>query len=417
MVIFQKMDHCIQVMQKKVHHLLDPDSDFWYSKLANSFIIATIVLNIIAVILESESGIRQEFRLLFDNVEYFSLIVFTLEYLLRFWSAPANPQFRGMSAAQARWAYTTSFFGLIDLVAIVPFFFSFFIPNTETLRILRLFRIFKLMRYNAAMNTLLTVIKEEAKDLISVIFLLAILLLLASSGIYLFEHEAQPEHFGSILQSMWWGIVTISTVGYGENVPATVPGRIFAGLIMVLGIGLVALPAGILASAFSEQLGRHKVRYRNAVQEILSRGDDITDDDRHVLKSVQNQCNLSEQDARTIFKEVETTLAQEQKAKEQDKKQAAAMAHMANALVKSKNNLTAEDVSAVVQAAQTTAQTIEQSSAAQNPLAYCKQCGSKVAATDKFCGHCGAALKTAVVADNSASAAKTDNTNNNEPSA
>lgn len=287
-------------LQKKIYHLLDPDSDFWYSKFVNRFIIATILLTVTAVILESESTLEQYYAFEFNQIEYFSLIVFSVEYFLRIWSAPMNPQYKDLSASSARWTYARSFFAIIDLIAILPFILSFFGVDTRILRIIRLFRIFKITRYNAAMNTLLAVVKEEAKDLLSVIFLLAIVLVMASSGIYLFEHEAQPEHFGSILRSMWWAIVTITTVGYGDVVPITTPGRIFSGIIMVTSIGLVALPAGILASAFSEQLGRHKVQYKNAVMAVLEKGE-ITDDDRHILKSIQNKCNLSEMDAHTIL--------------------------------------------------------------------------------------------------------------------
>ena len=309
--IFKAIIQAYLNLQKKVYHLLDPDSDFWYSKLINRFIIATILLTVTAVILESESSLELHYSLIFEQIEYFSLIVFFIEYALRLWSAPMNPQYSNLSAASARWTYARSFFAIIDLVAILPFILSFFTVDTRVLRIIRLFRIFKITRYNAAMNTLLAVVKEKAKDLLSVIFLLAIVLVMSSSGIYLFEHSAQPDHFGSILRSMWWAIVTITTVGYGDVVPITVPGRIFAGLIMVASIGLVALPAGILASAFSEQLDRHKVQYRNAVMAVLEKGD-ITDDDRHILKSIQNKCNLSETDANTILNTVLAEIKKQQ---------------------------------------------------------------------------------------------------------
>ncbi len=376
MAFLQKIKQYIFNGQKKVHHLLDPDSDFWYSKLANSFIIATIILNILAFTLETEPNIRLEFYILFQNIEYFSLIVFTVEYLLRFWSAPASEEYQGLSASKARWKYTTSFFGIIDLLAIIPFFFSFFIPNTEALRIIRLFRVFKVMRYNAAMNTLLTVVKEKAKDLMSVIFLLTILLILASSGVYLFEHEAQPEHFGSILRAMWWAIVTISTVGYGDAVPITVAGRIFAGGIMVLGIGLVALPAGILASAFSEQLGRHKIQYRNAVQDILAKGQGLNAEDEHILKSMQNKCNLSDQDAKSLYQEVASNL-------EKQAKQDQAMADVAKYIVAQpqKQNITKEESKA------TPLQN------AEKPIKFCANCGEEIAKTDNYCRYCGKNLK------------------------
>ncbi|VEJ09344.1 ion transporter [Actinobacillus delphinicola] len=400
MNFIQKIEKFIFNVQKWVHYLLDPDSDFWYSKLVNSFIIATIILDILAVTLESEPNIRYQFRMLFENVERFSLIIFTLEYFLRFWSAPASDEYKDVSASVARWRYTTSFFGLIDLIAIAPFFLAFFIPNTEALRIIQLFRAFKLMRYNAAMNTLLTVVKEEARDLLSVIFLMGILLIIASSGIYLFEHKAQPEHFGSILRSMWWAIVTITTVGYGENVPVTVPGRIFAGMVMVISIGIVALPAGILASAFSEQLGRHKTQYRNAVQDILSKGNGITSDDRHILKSIQNKCNLSDLDANNIYREVVAEMTKQQQhiqavmdsVQKVTPQQPAST--QANTTSVSAESSTVARVANVEQAAQNpSTDPIPSPTAALEEMApvpkFCTQCGAKVNPGDKYCSQCG----------------------------
>ncbi len=404
MNFIQKIEKFIFNVQKWVHYLLDPDSDFWYSKLVNSFIIATIILDILAVTLESEPDIRHQFRMLFENVERFSLIIFTLEYFLRFWSAPASDEYKDVSASVARWRYTTSFFGLIDLIAIAPFFLAFFIPNTEALRIIQLFRAFKLMRYNAAMNTLLTVVKEEARDLLSVIFLMGILLIIASSGIYLFEHKAQPQHFGSILRSMWWAIVTITTVGYGENVPVTVPGRIFAGMVMVISIGIVALPAGILASAFSEQLGRHKTQYRNAVQDILSKGNGITPDDRHILKSIQNKCNLSDLDANNIYREVVDEMAKQQQhiqaVMDSVQKVTPATTPQPQPTQKATSPSTSSAPSTVTQIANVVQEAqnpgtdpIPSPEAALETMApapkFCTQCGAKVNQGDKYCSQCG----------------------------
>ncbi len=385
MNFIQRIEKIIFNIQKWIHYFLDPDSDFWYSKLVNSFIITTIVVDILAVTFASEPNIRDQFYLFLGNIEYFSLIVFTLEYFLRLWSAPMSDEYKDVSVKIARWRYATSFFGLIDLIAIIPFFLAFFIPNTEALRIIQLFRAFKLMRYNAAMNTLLTVVKEEARDLLSVIFLMGILLIIASSGVYLFEHSVQPEHFGSILRSMWWAIVTIATVGYGENVPITVPGRVFAGIVMVISIGIVALPAGILASAFSEQLGRHKTQYRNAVQDILSKGQKISSDDRHVLKSIQNKCNLSDLDANNIYREVVEEMTKQKHIQ-------TVVASVQNVFPTTSSDSISRSATNIVPqetCAAPTPSIVTTIKATSSIPKFCTECGAKVDLGNKYCGQCG----------------------------
>jgi voltage-gated potassium channel len=145
----------------------------------------------------------------------------------------------------------------------------FFSVDLRFLRALRLVRVFKLTRYSSSMTLLLKVLRDEAQSFGAAFFILIIVLIFASSGIYLFEHEVQPESFGNIPQAVWWSVSTLATVGYGDVIPFTVGGKIFGIVIMIIGIGIVALPAGILASAFSEQMRLRRVEYEELAQEIL----------------------------------------------------------------------------------------------------------------------------------------------------
>ena len=138
------------------------------------------------------------------------------------------------------------------------------------LRVIRLLRIFKLTRYSGAMNLVLSVFKEEASAFFAAFFVLLMLLILASSGIYLLEHEVQPDNFGTIPDAMWWAMATLTTVGYGDVVPITPIGKLFGGFITIIGMGMVALPAGILASGFADQVHRRRTEYTEQILLISS---------------------------------------------------------------------------------------------------------------------------------------------------
>lgn len=299
----------MEYLKKKVANLLDDESKSIPSRIVDTVIIATIVLTVVSIILESEPALHPQFTPIFLWIEYFSLAIFGTEYALRVWSAPENPKHRHLPPKKARLAYIFSFHAIIDLLAILPLLLSLLSIDLRFLRVIRLLRVFKLTRYNSAMNTLLTVIKRELNALFSVLFVIIIIMIIASSCIYLLEHQAQPEAFGSILKSMWWSIVTLSTVGYGDVSPITPLGKLFAGIIMLAGIGLVALPAGLLASAFSEQLHQNKSSYRSAVQQALDDGV-ITPEEHQLLRELQEKYDIPADEAKTMIEEQIHRLAQ-----------------------------------------------------------------------------------------------------------
>lgn len=287
--------------REKIAILLDEDSTHWLSRVINLVIITTIIVTIISIMLESVPELEQQFSPIFYTIEGFSLLIFTTEYLLRVWSSPDSKPYLGRRPNKARLRYVFTPMAIIDLLAILPGLLSLFSIDLRFLRVIRLLRIFKLTRYSSTMNTLLTVIRRESRSFFSVIFVLIIILIIASSGIYLIERDAQPDVFSSIPQSMWWTIVTLSTVGYGDAIPITPLGKIFGGIIMIVGIGIVALPAGILASAFSEQLHQRRKDYRSAVKVALRDGV-ITPKEYAELKVLQEKYDLSSEDTEEIIR-------------------------------------------------------------------------------------------------------------------
>lgn len=286
--------------RQKVADILGDESKRPLSHLINFVIIVTIIVTVVVIILESVPELEAQYGKLFYTIEIFSLILFSVEYAFRLWSAPDNKHYTGQKETKARIKYAVSPMAIIDLLAILPLILSLLSVDLRFLRVIRLLRIFKLTRYNSAMNMLLKVIKNEARAFFSVVFVLVIILILASSGIYLLEHKVQPEVFGSIPQSMWWSMVTLATVGYGDAVPLTTMGKLFGGVVMLVGIGIVALPAGILASAFSEQLHQNKNSYRNAVREALRDGI-ISSEEYSVLKELQDKYDLSPEESEAII--------------------------------------------------------------------------------------------------------------------
>ncbi len=290
-------------LRKVTAELLEPQrTDARYGRWVDALLIALIVANVIAVILETVPWLRQRFGGFFWRFELFSVAVFTVEYLLRIWSCVEQGRFRHPVKGRLRWALTP--LALIDLIAIAPFYIALLIfggagQPSLILRIfrgLRLLRLFKLTRYSPALQILRQVLKKEAASLAVAGFILAIVLVIASWGVYAMEHKAQPEAFGHIPAAMWWTIVTLTTVGYGDVVPITAGGKIFAGIISLIGIGMVALPAGILASGFSSEVTRRTKAYNRALRAALADGT-ISEHEAGHLEELRERLGISEDES------------------------------------------------------------------------------------------------------------------------
>ncbi len=227
------------------------------SRLFDLFIMALILINVVAVVFGTVEPLATEHERLFTLIEVVSVGIFTVEYLLRLWSATADPRFRGIVIGRARFAVRP--LSVIDLLAIAPAYLPFLGLDLRVLRFLRVFRIFRLLklgRYSSAFRLIGRVIARRREELVLSLLVLLILLVISASLMYSAEHEAQPEAFSDIPQTMWWAVVTLTTVGYGDVFPVTGLGRVLAAIISILGIGMVALPAGIIGSGFVEEIAK-----------------------------------------------------------------------------------------------------------------------------------------------------------------
>lgn len=220
------------------------------------FLITLIILNVLAVVLESVQSLVLQYYGFFLLFEAFSIAVFSVEYILRLWACTENPAYAHPVRGRIRYALTP--IAIVDLLAVLPFFLPFLIPVDlrflRILRVMRILRALKLVRYSDAFSFLSRALRRE-KYLIAVILLiLVVIFLIASTLMYYVEYEAQPEVFSSIPHAMWWAAVTLTTVGYGDIYPVTVLGKALGAIIAVVGIGFFALPAGVIAAGLIEEI-------------------------------------------------------------------------------------------------------------------------------------------------------------------
>jgi len=216
------------------------------------FIYVLIAANIIAMVLESHEFIKREIGVFFYYFELISILIFTLEYFYRIYLSYVDNQWKGVRS------YVFSFFGIIDLISIVPFYIKqFVLLDGRFFRILRLFRlsrIFKLGRDNKSLKLFIKALTAVKNELKFTLFLSLLSIIFSASAIYFLENEAQPEIFSSITASLWWATVSLATVGYGDVVPITIWGKVFDGIISLIGIGIVAIPTGIISASFVEEI-------------------------------------------------------------------------------------------------------------------------------------------------------------------
>ena len=225
----------------------------------NSILLTTISLNTFAIILHSVKSLRHDFVTFFSDFEYFSVIFFTIEYFVRLWVCVENEKYRHPLWGRIRYMFSAG--ALIDLLAIMPFYLSNFTSDTSLIRILRLFRIFRLFkfsRYVHALKVIESVFKDKREELILSFVFFIFTLLIASSTMYYIENPAQPNVFSSIPATLWWGVTTITSVGYGDAYPITPLGKLLGGIVAVAGVAMFALPTGIFVSGFNEHIKSSK---------------------------------------------------------------------------------------------------------------------------------------------------------------
>jgi voltage-gated potassium channel len=243
-------------LRKKLYRILEPSEKGGMMERAFEFILITIIiLNILAIVLSSIREFQLEYAAVLHYFEIFSVVFFTVEYVARLYSIVENPKYKHPVNGRLSYSYTAM--AIIDLMAFLPFYLAFLPFDLRFLRIFRvmgLFRMFKVARYMHALTMFKRVISQRKEQLVlSFIFILFILVIITTIMFFV-EREAQPGKFTSIPATMWWGIATLTTVGYGDMVPITPIGRLLGGMFAITGVGILALPAGILSSGFFEMM-------------------------------------------------------------------------------------------------------------------------------------------------------------------
>ena len=233
------------------------NSDTAAGRLFDKCVLVLILASLVSLSLSTFPDLPPPWRTILATVETVIIVLFTIEYALRIWTA------------EDRWGYVRSFYGVVDLLAVVPFFVTLLWPAmidlrpVRGLRLLRVFRVFRVVQYSTAMTRLGKAVHHARDEALVFLFATLVLLYIAAMGIHYFEYEAQPEKFKSAFHSLWWAVVTLTTVGYGDAYPITPGGRIFTFLVLICGMGIVAVPAGLIASGMTRALEDERAARRN----------------------------------------------------------------------------------------------------------------------------------------------------------
>ncbi|MDP4593084.1 MAG: cyclic nucleotide-gated ion channel/potassium channel family protein [Beijerinckiaceae bacterium] len=247
-------------LRRAVHLALDSGiGGSRWSVLTHRLIVTLIIISILAMIVESMPPYAAAWRMALLAIEITVIAGFTIEYILRFWSAPEATYFAGLHPWRARLKYVLSPIAILDFLSIAPLYLMLFADiDLRALLMFRLLRFFKLARYSPGMRSLMSALETERKALLATGVVLAGVVLISASAMHVVEAAAQPGKFGTIPDAMWWSIVTVTTVGYGDVVPVTTGGRIIAALTTICGLIMLALPVGIIATAFAEDIHKRE---------------------------------------------------------------------------------------------------------------------------------------------------------------
>ncbi|WP_371373387.1 ion transporter [Thalassotalea aquiviva] len=284
-------------IKKQLYELLERgfEGHFW-SKFVSGFIVLLIIANVSAVILESYAPIGEKYSLFFSLFNLFSVAVFTVEYIARVWVSTES------KAYKSRIQYIVSPIALIDFLAIAPFYLSFiFAIDLRYLRMLRMLRLLKLTHYFNGIRLFIDVLKKELPSIGAAIMIMAVLVILSAGIIYSVEQKAQPEVFDSIPSAIWWSVVTMTTVGYGDVTPVTFLGKFISIFIMLLGVGVVALPAAMLAAKFGDEL---RTKRKHLEQEIASALEDgvISRSEKTAINDICDSMGVSSEELEQLIR-------------------------------------------------------------------------------------------------------------------
>lgn len=266
-------------------------------------IVVLILLNVAAVILETHPPFAESYGKFFSAFEVFSIAVFTVEYVFRLWVAPGHAAYQDLPLWKARLRYAVSWMAIVDLLSVLPFYLGMLVPiDLRQLRALRLLRLLKLSHFFPGVGLFVSVLRRELPTLMAAALVMSTLVVVSATTMFLLEREAQPEAFGTVPHSIWWAVVTLTTVGYGDIAPITLWGRLLAMLIMLMGVGVVALPAAMLAGRFSDELQIQREKLIRHVAGFLSDG--LLDaDERAKVERARREIGLSDDAVDEIINE------------------------------------------------------------------------------------------------------------------
>ena len=286
-----------------VMDVLDGSPNYKASRYVEWVVSVVVLTNCAAVILDSVPELHNKYKDYFQEFEFWSVMFFTLEYVLRVWSLGAK---FADSAWRGRRQYIFSPFGLVDFFATMPYYLHLFFPTLDLriLRVLRLLRVLKLSKYNTALQDLFVAIHSERKAFGSAVFLLTIAAIVSASLMHFAEGQAQPEFFGTIPHAIYWAVVTI-TSGYGNVEPATKFGEIIALVSGFLGVCMAAILTGIVASAFSNQVARKKAAFETQLREVFKDGE-MSEEEQAALKRLQAQYRFSDLQVEAMLQRVKS---------------------------------------------------------------------------------------------------------------
>ena len=291
-----------RTFRQRVHALVFPSA---YGgdlhNLYDSFIVVWVVISVLAVILESVHSIHYLLNMEFLILDAIAVSIFTFEYCLRMYCCVEEPGYKKAVTGRLKMAKSTS--SIIDLLAIAPFFLEVFLHHLIDLRFMRVFRLLRLLkltRYTGATQSLMKVIAREWPVMAASAFIMLLLVVMTASLGYLFEHEAQPEKFENIPQSIYWAVITLASVGYGDISPVTPAGRAMTIVLALIGIGIFAIPAALLSSAFSDQLKSDREALVNKLFEMLADGN-IDEEEALYIKTEAKRLHLSDEEVKLLI--------------------------------------------------------------------------------------------------------------------
>jgi voltage-gated potassium channel len=293
-----------KTLRQRTFEILEGEVADSASRFCEIFVASLVVLNVLAIILESVHDIHEAYGSFFHVFDLFSVAVFSVEYVLRVWSYAEKFKAEGGTAWAGRKSYLFSFYGLVDFFSTVPFYLQLLMPGTDlrVLRMFRLLRIFKLSRYNSAMDDMFEAIKAEKDSFSSALFLLFISGLLFSSLIYIIEGHDQPEVFPSIPAAMHWFMLTIIS-GWGNVDPVTYLGVVLVVITQILAIALAAILTGVVSTAYTAQVARREALYEMEIRAVLADGI-VTEEETMHLKNMQAKYGMSDEQVEAIAAQV-----------------------------------------------------------------------------------------------------------------